>query len=73
VCLALQGDRVEHTLEPELRAVDNLKQLGCSSLSLMRLAQLKLKLKLKLGDPASKVLLCPGRRYFRRHGIHPIV
>src|SRR5215467_12279737 len=45
------GDGIEGTLQRELRAVDDLKQLGCGSLSLMRFAQLSLE----LGEPASKV------------------
>jgi len=63
------GDRIEHAFQRELRAVDDLKQLARGTLSLMRFPQLSLK----LCDPAVKVLLCPGSRYLRRHGIHPIV
>jgi hypothetical protein len=37
------GDRFEYTFQLEPRPVDNLKQLSCGSLSLMRFAQLSLK------------------------------
>ena len=50
------GDRIEHAFQRELRAADDLKQLGRGTLSLMRFSQLSLKLR----DPAVKVLLCPG-------------
>src|SRR5262245_48575103 len=62
-------NRIEHGLHVKRRAAYDLEHIGCSSLSLMRFAQLSLELR----DPVTKVFLCPGSRYLRRHGIHPIV